>query len=156
MQSRGVLQAQVHTGNPEVKEFLDGGRSLGRVHAFPQDGQDGALDGLGNGVIGFVNGGLHGGVELLAIGLPEALEGLSHARKDAGKDDAGIAAGPQQHALGNGGCHFGERVSGSLRTGLYGHVHIIPGVSIWDGKDIEVVNFLAVLRQAGRATFDEV
>ena len=93
----GVLEGKVHSGNPQVEEFFQGGRSFSRRHTFPQDGEDGALDGLRYRVVGLLDGGLHGAGEDVDIGLLLALEAFGKAGEDAGKDDPGVAAGAHQH-----------------------------------------------------------
>ena len=87
-------------------------------------------------MIGGIYAGAHGGVEGVGIGLLKPFKGFGHARKDAGKDYAGVAARAQQHALGNGSGHIGELSTAGAGTRLYGHVHIVPGVSIGDGKNV--------------------
>ena len=95
----GVLEAQVHAGDPQVEVLFQAGRSFGRGDAFPQDGEDGAFDGLGDGVVGLADGRFHGLSEGGDIGLLQALEAFGEACEDAGQDDAGVAAGAHEHAL---------------------------------------------------------
>ncbi len=107
-------------------------------------------------MISFLDGGLHGSVEQLDIGLFKAFEGLSHPGEDAGKNDAGIAACTEEHALRHGFGHLTQGISAGVGACFNGHVHIVPGVSVRNGEDIEVVDFLAPLGQASGAAADEV
>ena len=90
------------------------------------------------------------------IGLFQSLEAFSHTGEDAGEDNSGIAAGSQEHSSGDSIGHLSQRVSTGGSTGLNGHIHIVSRVSVRDGEDIEVIDFLAALGQAGGSATDEV
>ena len=151
-----MLQGKVHAGYHQVHVFFQGRGAFGGGNAFPEHRENGSFHRLGNRAVGFFHSGFHRFPEGLYISLFKAFESLAHAGENAGKDNSGIAPGPQQHAAGNRCGHFSQTLPGSMGTGLYGHVHIVSGVSVRNGKHIEVVDFLAILCQAGGSAPDQV
>ena len=153
---RRTLQRKVHAGYHQIHVLLYGRRAVGRVYAFPEHGEDGPFHRMGNGAVGFFHGSGHGLGEGLDIGLLKPLEGLSHTGEDAGKDDAGIAPGPQQHPGRHRCGHLGQRVSGGVGTGLDGHVHVVARIAVRNGKHIQLIDFLTVPLQPGGTALNQV
>ena len=151
-----MLERQVHGSDQLVEVLLQVLAAGGGLRSFPEHGQDGAFHGLGNGVVGFFDTGQHGFGEGVHIGLPDAFKAFGDAGVDAGEDDTRVAPGAHQHSGGHGLRHLGERTPRCLAAGLDGHIHIVPRVPVGDGKDVEVVDGLAVGGQSGGATADEV
>ena len=128
----------------------------GGLRPLPEHGQDSALDGLGNGVVGFFDTGQHGLGECFHVGFLDAFEALGDAGEDAGKDDAGVAPGAHQHPGGHGFRHFGQGGAFGPAARLDSHIHIVSRVPVGDGEDVEVVHGLPVGGQRRGAAADEV
>ena len=87
-QFRCMLKAQVHSGNPQVKELLQGLGALGGIYTLAQDGENCTLNRLGHSVVGLVHGACHCCVKCEDIGLFQPGEALCQASEDTGEDDA--------------------------------------------------------------------
>ena len=151
-----MFQRQVHAGDHQVEVFFQACRPVRRRGTLPKDGEDGSFHRLGNCVIGRFHAGAHGGAEGLGIRFLQLGEALGHTRKNAGEDNPGIAARTQEHALGDRIRHLGQVVPAGVAAGLHGHVHVVPGVSVGDGKYVQVVDRLAVLGKTCRSAPDHV
>ena len=128
---------------------------LGRDVA--QDREDRALDGLTDGLEGDLDGtaermGNIGGRDGL-VGRDEA---FGNAAQDLRGDDAGVAAGTHQGAMGDGagnGLHVGIGGKGGE---LLGHRsqrkrHVGAGVAVGYGEDVELVDLLGLVGNGSRS-----
>ena len=151
-----MLQRKVHAGDHQVEVFFQGRGTVRRGDAFPEDGEDGAFDRLGNSMVGRFHAGAHSRRESIRIGLFQAFKAFGHAGEDPGKDDAGIAPGPEKHAPRDGTGHLGQLVSCGMGAGFHGHEHIVARIAVGDGEDVQVIDGLPVLGEACGSATDEV
>ena len=107
-----MLQRQVHRGDQVVEILVQVLAARRGLRPFPEHGQDGALHGLGDGVVGFLDTGEHGAGESFRIGLMDIGQAFGEPGEHAGKDDAGVAPGAHQHPGGDGFRHLGEGETG--------------------------------------------
>ena len=150
----GLLDGREQVLEPEAV----GHRLRGRRH-LADDGEHGALDrrlhGAVRGVLPLEHRPLeHGGVE--RVGLAPDVADAAH---DLGEDDAGVAAGAHERALGDGGGH--RRDVGDvallelLDHGAHGERHVGAGVPVGDGVHVEVVDELALSLDGGERGLDD-
>ena len=111
------------------------------------DGQDRALRGLHDRVVGGRDALLHGGGKSAAV---SGFEPLGDAAEKEREDDPGVAARTAQQ----GACGHGRDLIDAyrvdlfelLRCGLYGETHVRARVAVRNGENIEVVDDLLCLR----------
>ena len=128
---------------------------LGRDIA--QHRENRALDGLTDGLEGDLDGAAErigdvGGRD----GLISRDETLGHAAQDLRGDDAGVAAGTHQGAVGDGagdGLHIGIGGKGGKLLGHRGERerHVGTGVAVGYGEDIELVDLLGLVGNSSRS-----
>ena len=158
----GLLQDGVHVGGGGQSDLRlgDGGvmdeldvvvlpGGLGGLGGSQTgDGENGALGGLHDGLVG----GVHAALERLsphnAVGLGLALQGVGDAPHQQGQDDAGVASCAPQHGGGSG---LGGLLQGGVLHlaqvcggGVDGHGHVGAGVAIGHGEHVQVVELLLV------------
>ena len=125
-----------------------------------RDGEDGALGGLHDGLVGRVDAGGHGLGEDQGIRRAEALELLREAAEEQAQYDAGVAPRAAEHGPGRavgGGAEGVEVALGELRGGrAHGEGHIRARVAVGDGEDVELIDELPVLFQRGARREDDV
>ena len=120
----------------------------GRLRGGPGHGQDGALDRVRHGRVGRLRGGGQRAADPLRHGLvggrDEHLRGTAH---QLAEDHPGVAAGPEQGAV--GGRAQGAQEVTVVRTGLdllqgrlHGQVEVGAGVAVRDRVDVEGVDLL--------------
>ena len=128
---------------------------LGRDIA--QHREDRALDGLADGLEGDLDGATEGegdvGGRDRLIGRNET---LGHATQDLRGDDAGVAAGTHQGAVGDGagnGLHIGISGKGGKLLGHRGERerHVGAGVAVGYGEDVELVDLLGLVGNGSRS-----
>ena len=134
---------------------LDGGA---RGHAG--DGEDGALGGLHDSLVGGVHSVAHrGGIEL-GVGLLSALEPLGEAAEEQGEYDAGVASRAAEHGRGRAvrrGAEGGKALLRELRRrGAHGEAHVGAGISVRHGEDVQLVDELPVLFEGGVGAEDDI
>ena len=112
------------------------------------DGQDGALGGLHDGLVGGLDARSQRGGKVAAVGLELALERLGKAAEQQGQDDARVASGPAQK---RGSGHIGglgkRHVLCAAQLGAGGvqrHAHVRAGVAVGDGEDVQLVDLLLI------------
>ena len=119
------------------------------------NGQNGALCGLHNSLVGVLHAGLHGGGKALAGGLLCALEALGDAAEQQRKDDARVAPGaPQQRGGGDVGSLGQRGIFGALQICdcvVERHAHIRAGISVGYGEDVQLVDMVLVDFNGGRS-----
>ena len=119
------------------------------------DGEDGALLGLHDGLVGGVRALAHHLRQQGHVDLVMAGQRPGEAAQDLAEDDAGIAARALQRAAGhrvrhvrNAGVALGIHLANRGGDGLS---HVGAGISVRHGEYIQGVDALAVLRQQRRA-----
>ncbi len=146
----GVGQGDVALLDGLVQDELDGavlpgglGRPAGRQAG---DGEDGALGGLHDGLVGGGHAVVQGDGEVGAVGGVLVLQGLGKAPEEQGEDDPGVAPGPPQQGVGVGlghRAHPGEGLFLQLGGGGGdGHAHVGAGVPVGDREDVKLVDLL--------------
>ncbi len=116
-----------------------------------QDGQDRALNGLTDGLEGNLDGTAERGCDVGAgHGLVGVLEALGHAAQNLRGNDAGVATGTHERAVGDGtgdGLHVGvDGQNGKLlHDRLQREGHVGTGVSVGHGEHVELVDLLRLL-----------
>ena len=120
------------------------------LSAFPDEGQNGALGGGHDGLVGILGGAAESRREILEADGVLALKATGHAVDELGEDDTGIAAGRQQdrpgeplHIVANTAQVLGH----SVQAAAEGVHHIGAGVAVGNGEHIQVVDGVAVLFQ---------
>ena len=151
----GMLERQVHRGDQQVEIFLEGPALVGRCDPFAENGQDGALHGLGNGLVGCGHAAGHRLFEMLDVGLFQAFHPLCDAGEDTAQDHARVAAGAHQHSLRYGCGRVAQQPGIDAAARLDGHIHIVSRVSVGNGEDIQVVDGGPVRVEPRRAAADE-
>ena len=158
----GLLQDGVHVGGGSQSDLRlsDGGivdeldvvvlpGGLGGLGCSQTgDGQDGALGGLHNGLVGSVHAALQSLGPDNAVGLGLALQGVGDAAHQQGQDDAGVAAGAAEHGGSSG---LGGLLQGGILDlaqvgggGIDGHGHVGAGVAIGHGEHVQIIQCLLV------------
>ena len=130
---------------------------IGLGRDIAQDREDRALDGLADSLEGNLDGTTEGegnvGGRNRLVGRDKA---LGHAAQDLRGDDAGVAAGTHQGAVGDGagdGFHVGV---GRKSRKLLGHRgkrerHVGTGVAVGYGEDVELVDLLGLVGNSSRS-----
>ena len=160
---RGALDGCQRLVCDGAQGVVDGGAGLRGGHGggagVLEHREDGALDGLAHSLEGHGNRALHGGGDGVCVDFLNALEALAQAAQDLAGDDAGVAAGAHERAMGHGlaqglgVCAHGERLD-LLGHGLHGERHVGAGVSVRDGEDVEAVDLLLALGERGGSRCD--
>ena len=116
-----------------------GGRHAGH-------GEDGALGGLHNGLVGGGHAEVQRNGQVPAVDGLALLDALGKAAEQQGQDDARVAAGaPQQRGSGRlgGQAHGGILVLFQLSgRGADGQAHIGAGIAVGHGEHVQVVDLL--------------
>ena len=100
------LAGGIHDLRDEILHRLDLGlRGLGGFTSVAGHGEDGALDGIGDGLVANLVGALECGAELGDAELAMAVESLGKAANDLGQDDTGVSASAKQGAARQVGGH---------------------------------------------------
>ncbi len=134
------------------------GRGLGPLHLVRpgrdvlEHGEDGALDGLAHGLEGHLDAVAQrrgdvrrGGVRALGAG-----EALGHAAQDLAGDDARVATGAHERAMGDGLGDVVHRGVGGERLDLLHHRaqgegHVGARVAVRDREDVELVDLVRLV-----------
>ncbi len=150
----GLLHGRQQVLQPEAVRH-----GLRRRRHLADDGEHGALDRRLHGAVGGVLPLHHGPLEhrrVQRVGLPPHVADAAH---DLGEDDAGVAAGAHERALGDGGGH--RRDVGDvallelLDHGAHGERHVGARVAVRDRVDVEVVDELALSLDGGERGLDD-
>ena len=121
------------------------------VGGFPGHGEDGALGGLHDRLIGGLHPERQGCRQIGPIGFLPALEPLGEAPEQQGQDDARIAPRAPQQSGGRRVGGFADRgivQAGQLpRRGRDGHGHIGAGVPVGHRENVQLIDRLLGVRQ---------
>jgi hypothetical protein len=146
----GLLDRRGHPradqgGGPD--QVVAGGDPLvGGVRGGGDRREDGALDRLGDGLVGEVPGTVErlrveGRVDLAVAG-----DHLDDGAQDLAQDHPGVAPGATQHAprdhLGGGPAGPRRLLAQRFQAGPHGQGHVRAGVPVRDREDVEVVDHL--------------
>jgi len=144
--------------------FLKVGAVLGAFHrgvgGQAADGEDGALGGLHNGLVGRFHAGNEGGGELRGGGGLQLFETLRKAAEEEGGDHAGVAPGAPQQGGGDAVGHVGGGAGGVPAQlggrGAHGQAHVGAGVAVGDGEHVQLIDGLLVGYQGVISAQDHV
>ena len=153
----GLFQHGVHIGGlgqglvayPDgfFQNFFHVGLLRGGIHGGlggqAGHGEDSALGGFHDGLVGGGDALLHGGGKNGGVGGLPALQALGDAAEQQGQNDAGVAPGAPQQGGGGGVGGLGQRGGLDLAQlrhgGADGHGHIGARVAVGDGEHVKVV-----------------
>ena len=130
---------------------------VGLGRDITQHREDRALDGLADGLEGDLDGATEGEGDVgRRNGLIGRDEALGHAAQNLRGDDAGVAAGTHQGAVGDGagdGFHIGIGGKGGELLGHRGERerHVGTGVAVGYGEDVELVDLLGLVGNGSRS-----
>ena len=109
------------------------------------DGQNGALGGLHDGLVGGLDTLLQRGGKVGGGGLGLILQRFGEAAEQKACDNAGVAACAAQHGGGSGLAGFGHGTA--VRHGLQlgagcadGHAHVRAGITVRHGENIQLIH----------------
>ena len=148
----GVVQSLLAGSHHHVPQ---GGHILGTAGggffgSHAGHGQDGALGGLHDGLIGALDALLQGFDDIVGGSFLLALQRLGEAAEQQAGDNAGVAAGTAQHGGGSGlgGLAHGAAVIQSFQLAhgcAHGHAHVGAGVAVRNGEDVQLVHAGALI-----------
>ena len=153
----GVGQGLFPGGDGGLQRVLQRGALLrggaGGLGGQAGDGEDRALGGLHDGLVGGVHALLHSGGEGARVRLVQALELFGNAAKQQAQNHAGVAARRAQqgggHAVSRGG-DGGKLILPQLHGGLFhGQAHVGAGVAVRNGKNVQIIDGLDIGLQRG-------
>ena len=149
---RGLTRRAHHLG--EVTGF--GGLCLGARRRLPGHRQHGALGRLDHRSIGVLRALPDGSRQTLGIDRALRADPDADSPQNLRKDDARVAPGPHQGAVGGPPDHDGEigiiELADVFDGGLEGEQHVGPRVAVRHGKDIEGIDLVTIEREPGQRT----
>ena len=153
----GLSQGLLSLEDGGLQHVLKGGVFLGctacPVACHAGDGEDGALCGLHDCLVGGDDACVQTVGQVDAVYGILVLQGLGEAAEDEGEDDAGVAPGTPEHGRGihgNGLTHGGGVLLLELSgCGADGQAHVGAGVAVGHGEDVELVDLLLFCIQGG-------
>ena len=146
-QVRGVVQrglTGLQRGVPHGRNIQLGALG-GLLGSQTGDGQDRALGGLHDGLVGGLDALLQGGSQVSGGCLGLVLQRLGEAAEQKARDNAGVAAGAAQHGGGSGlaGLGHGAAVGHGLKLGAGGadgHAHVRAGITVRHGENVQLIH----------------
>ena len=159
----GVLQSGLtgghHLGPQALLVHVGAGGGL--LGGQPGDGEDGALGGLHDRLVGGLHAHLQRRGQVGGGGGGLALQRLGKAAEQKAGDNAGVAAGAPQHGGGGGlaGLAHGAVVRQGLQLtagGAHRHAHVGAGIAIGDREHVQLVHAGALVGDVVRAGQDGV
>ena len=146
-QVRGVVQrglTGLQRGVPHGRNIQLGALG-GLLGSQTGDGQDRALGGLHDGLVGGLDALLQGGSQVSRGCLGLVLQRLGEAAEQKARDSAGVAAGAAQHGGGSGlaGLGHGAAVGHGLKLGAGGadgHAHVRAGITVRNGENVQLIH----------------
>ena len=127
-----------------------------------EDGEHRPLGRVADGLVGGVGGAREGRGDKNRVDQLTGPGGqlLGGATDDLAEDHAGVAAGAHERGPGQGGNELlaADLVDGLaavepvelLHDGVHRHRHVVAGVAVGYGKDVEVIDLLAAVPRARR------
>ena len=145
----GAVDRVVEYGRERRRSF---GCRRGAFRGPPNHRQHGPFDRTHHRLVGHFLGAGEGLGEVAAVQFVPLLDPAGEAPEDLGENDAGVAAGSHQRAIGKPTTYLGHGLrilADGLDRGLHRHCHVGSGVAIRHRKDVEGVNLLVVRIQPG-------
>ena len=125
----------------DLHQGLVARRHRGR-RRFPHDGEDRALDGVHDRLVGGIAGGGQGAGQVGPAGRRRPAQALAQPPQHLGEDDARVAPGPHQRPVADGLAGGRHVVGAFVEAGhhrLQGEGHVGAGVAVGHRVDVEPV-----------------
>ena len=148
----GIVQRLLAGGHHHVPQggHIGGAAGSGFLAGHAGHGQNGALGGLHDGLVGTLDALLQSLHDVLGTGFLLAFQCLGEAAEQQAGDDAGVAAGTAQHggSSGLGGFAHGAAVIQGFQLpdgSADGHAHVRAGVAVRNREDVQLVHAGALI-----------